>query len=89
MFATKHTVGATGATHQQSHHGEQVGKYDSNIEFARNALVEAQEKYAEAVVAMANAAPGVRQYVLDMRQRDIDEANMMIETFTRANLERG
>lgn len=69
--------------------GGTVGKYDSNIEFARDALAEAEAKYADAVIALADAAPGVRQQILGIRQRDIDEANMMIETFTRANLERG
>ncbi|MDR6507752.1 hypothetical protein [Arthrobacter oryzae] len=62
-----------------------MGRYDQNIANAKEMLAEAEEKYSNAVVSMANAGSVPRQFVLDNYQRNIDEAKQMIETFEEAN----
>jgi hypothetical protein len=62
-----------------------VGKYDKQIERSRKMLAEAQEKYSDSIVKMANAVPHVRQSVLDVHLAEIEEAESMIATFESAN----
>lgn len=62
-----------------------MGIYDEHIESARVALAKAQAAYAEAEAALADSPHHVREQVLATRQNRIDQANMMIETFTRVN----
>ncbi|MCY0905766.1 hypothetical protein [Arthrobacter sp. H14-L1] len=62
-----------------------MGKYDKNIASAQTMLAEAQHKYDDALVKMTDAAPHVRQMVLNTYQEQIDEANQMIEIFTSEN----
>ena len=62
-----------------------MGKYDENIARAQTMLAEAQQKYDDALIKMAGAAPHVRQHVLNTYQSEIDEAEQMIEIFTSSN----
>lgn len=62
-----------------------MGRYDQNIANAKQMLAEAEEKYSNGVISMANAGSVPRQFVLDTYQRDIDEAKQMIVTFEEAN----
>ncbi|MEJ1231383.1 MAG: hypothetical protein WDM88_13225 [Galbitalea sp.] len=52
-------------------------------------LEDAEKEYQESVVALADAAPAVRNHVLTFRQSQIDEAKWMIETFEGANQREG
>jgi len=62
-----------------------MGQYDSNIAHAEKMLEEAEQKYHEAVISMADAAQGLREHVLSFYKSEIDEAKQMIETFKYAN----
>ncbi|GAB2490985.1 hypothetical protein GCM10027030_26450 [Luteococcus sediminum] len=61
-----------------------MGKYDEHVIRAEQALAEAEAEYSAAVIKMADAAPGVREFVLGNIQSRIDEAKWMIETFSSA-----
>lgn len=54
-----------------------MGKYDEEIARARQALTEAEAEYSAAVVKMADATPGVRDFVLGNIQSRINEAKWM------------
>ncbi|KDN21865.1 hypothetical protein [Amycolatopsis rifamycinica] len=62
-----------------------MGKYDKQIERSKQMLAEAQKKYDEAVIKLADASPGVRETVLGTYGRQIEEAKSMIATFEGAN----
>ena len=62
-----------------------MGKYDSNIALARESLARAERELGEAVRAMADAAPEVREAVLGQRRQRVQEFQEQIETFTWAN----
>ncbi len=66
-----------------------MGRYDDNIAHAKKMLEDAEKEYQESVVALADAAPAVRNHVLTFRQSQIDEAKWMIETFEGANQREG
>ena len=62
-----------------------MGKYDAQIERSKRMLAEAQKKYHEAVIKMADAAPHVKELVLNTYKNDIEKAKNMIATFESAN----
>lgn len=61
-----------------------MGKYDEQVARAQQSLADAEAEYSAAVERMADAAPGVRDFVLGNIQSRIDEAKWMIETFSSA-----
>ncbi|WP_152547121.1 hypothetical protein [Amycolatopsis orientalis] len=62
-----------------------MGKYDGQIARSKQLLADAQKRYDEAVVSMADAAYHVREFVLNTIRKDIEEAENMIATFESAN----
>ena len=62
-----------------------MGKYDSNVALARESPARAERELGEAVRAMADAAPVVRETVLGQRRQQVQEFQEQIEIFTRAN----
>ena len=59
-----------------------MGKYDAELARSREMLAKAEAEYHDAVLKMADAAPGVREFVLGNIRQRIDEANQMIEIFS-------
>jgi hypothetical protein len=58
--------------------------FDVDTDNAKRTLAEAEEKYKNAIVSMANVSAIPRKIVLDLYRRDIDEARQKIEAIKKA-----
>lgn len=58
--------------------------YEKELAKAKASLVIAEQEYSEAVSTLGNAIPGVREYILMIKQTQIDQSKFNIEMFTLA-----